>query len=127
MYNAYHTIGVMAGSGALTYLASGKNKNDQTTLRLTLGESNALIYDVRFIGGSVCALASMFLVKGKNAKSLLNMTSFAAFTSLISTEIVKMRLSKEGAVSIPKGTIFSGSDAHAMPSYGAYGRSKIHA
>ena len=125
MYNAYHTIGVMAGSGALTYLAAGKNKSDQVTLRLTVNGSDKLLYDVRFIGGSVCALASMFLVKGKNAKNLLNMTSFAAFTSLISTEIVKMRLAKDGMV--PKGTWYGAGDKHAMPSYGAYGRSKIHA
>ena len=121
MYNAYATIGVLAGSGAMTYLAANPSKG---TLRLTVGKSNALIYDVRFIGGTVCGLASMFLVKSKNAKGLLGLTSFAAFSSLISTEVVRWRANKAAPGTYP-GTAFGG-EHDAMPSYGTY-RSKVHA
>jgi hypothetical protein len=124
MFNAYATIGVLAGSGAMTYLAANPNKTPET-LRLTVGSSNALIYDVRFIGGTVCGLASMFLVKGKNAKNLLGLTSFAAFSSLISTEVIRWRANKKVEGTYPGGW-FSGVHDHAMPSYGTY-RSKVHA
>jgi len=126
MYNAYATIGVLAGSGAMTYLAANPAKE---SLRLTIGESNALIYDVRFIGGTVCGLASMFLVKSKKAKGLLGLTSFAAFSSLVSTEVVRWRANsaavKANKAAPYKGSWFSGQH-DAMPSYGTY-RSKVHA
>tara|TARA_R110000824_G_scaffold400042_2_gene606715 strand:+ start:2200 stop:2568 length:369 start_codon:yes stop_codon:yes gene_type:complete len=122
MYNAYATIGVLAGSGAMTYLAANPNKK---TLRLTIGSNNALIYDVRFIGGTVCGLASMFLVKSRNAKSLLGLTSFAAFSSLVSTEVVRWRANAASDGAAYPGGIFKDSMG-AMPSYGTY-RSKVHA
>lgn len=101
MYDAWSIVGVGGGSAALTYLASNwrDTANGETTLRLSLDKSGSLLGDVRFLGGGLAWLASMYT--GGTTKRTLETVAAASLFSLAQTEIIRMRLAqKQGPVRI---------------------------
>jgi len=100
MYDAWTMAGVGGGSAALTWLAAGRTTSDGAyTLRLSLDKGNSLLGDVRFLGGTLAWVASMY-TKG-NTKAAMQTVAAASIFSLAQTEIIRMRLAKAGNVRIP--------------------------
>lgn len=128
MYNAWTTIGTIGGAGALSYLAAGQTVNGAHTLRLSIDKSGSLLGDVRLWGGGLALLSSIW-VKNKNAKDILRLTSVAAFSSLVTTELVRWRLARTGggvarqlplAPALSFGALGGGSPAHQSAPAGAW-------
>lgn len=95
MYDAWTAVGVGGGSAALSWLAAGQTVgNDQHTLRLSIDKSGSLLGDVRLLGGALTWVASMYT--SGNTKKGLQTVSAAAFLSLLQTELIRMRLAKNG-------------------------------
>lgn len=99
MYDAWTMVGVGGGSAALTWLAAGRaTPNGEHTLRLSLDKSGSLLGDVRFLGGALAWIASMYT--GGQTKRAMQTVAAASIFSLAQTEIVRMRLAKSGSVRV---------------------------
>lgn len=98
MYDAWTMVGVGGGSAALSWLAAGRETNGENTLRLSLDKSGSLLGDVRLLGGALTWIASMYTTG--QTKKAMQTVSAAAFFSLLQTELIRMRLAKQGQVRI---------------------------
>lgn len=94
MFDTWNLVGIGGGSAALTWLAAGPHANQQNTLRLSLDKGNSLLGDVRFLGGVLTAVASMY-TKGRTKKVLQTATAAMAL-SLVQTEVVRWQQVKQG-------------------------------
>ncbi len=96
MFDAWNLVGVGGGAAALTYLATNwrKGPGEKPTLRLSLDASGSLIGDVRFLGGGLSWIASMYT--SGQTKKVLQTAAAASLFSLVQTEIVRMRLAQTG-------------------------------
>ena len=110
MYNAWSYLGISAGTGGLAYLTASRTVNGKHTLRLSLDKSGSLLADVRVIGGVGCLLAS-YLTRNSTAKSALRTIAGVAGLSVLTTEVIRMQLSKDA------GSNVSG-DVRLFPAYG---------
>ena len=133
MFDAWTIAGVGGGSAALSYIAAGwrAKAGEPPALRLSIDKSNSLVGDVRFLGGGLSWLVSMY-TKG-NTKLFLQYTAAASFLSLVQTEVIRYRLAQIEGVNVakevpifPKGTplsygaLPSGQAAHANQGAWAY-------
>lgn len=114
MFDAWNLVGIGGGSAALTWLAAGQNRRGNT-MRLSLDKGGSLVGDVRFLGGGLAALASMY-TKGNTSKALKTVAAASAL-SLVQTEIVRMQQLKAGAQIAP-GRWFPSYGANALPGAG---------
>lgn len=112
-FDAWSTLGVIGGGGALTYLAvrPDKSGSKKTALRLSL-KDDSLLLDVRLLGGVLTGVGS-YWVKNQDAKKVMETVAVASFASLLSTEIVRWKMAKDG-YSI-------GSGYKYIPSWEGYG------
>jgi len=96
MFDAWTLAGVAGGSAVLTYLATSgwREQSGQTSMRLSLDKGHSLVGDVRFLGGALTAVASMY-VKSSGTKHALQAVSAASFLSLIQTEVVRWKVAKD--------------------------------
>ena len=117
MYDAWTLVGVGGGSAALTWLAAGRMAGaDGTgphTFRLSLDSGNSLVGDVRFLGGALAWVASMY-TEGKT-KSAMQTVAAASLFSLVQTELIRMRLVKMSGGS---GSCNVSTDTKYFPAYG---------
>jgi len=96
MMSFWHSIGAVAGTGALAYLAAGRQSDSRhSTLRLSLDREHSLLTDVRLLGGALVGAAS-FYVKDPGARSTMRLVALGSFASLLTTEIVRYRLNRGG-------------------------------
>lgn len=101
MFASWKSIATVGGSGALTYLAASPTQvsaNGQPTLRLTMGKSDALLMDVRALGGLAMGFASMYKGIKASTREWLGTGAVASFSSLASTEAIRMQGNKNGVV-----------------------------
>ena len=104
MYDAWTIAGVGGGAAALTYLATGwkqKEEGGGYTMRLSLAKNQALLGDVRLIGGVGAALTSMY-VKGPQTKKGLQVVATASLLSLGMTELIRWQLARKNVQGIAK-------------------------
>lgn len=119
MFKGWHDVGIVAGTGALSYLAAGTGKNlEQTDLRLSLDKGRSLVGDVRFLGGMLAGVASMSKRVDADTKQTLQAVATASLGSLASTEAVRYRLIRANVLT-QGGRIFPQFGAEApAPAYG---------
>jgi hypothetical protein len=92
MFDAWTGLATIGGTGALSYLAAGgKTAGDEATLRLSLDKGGSLLGDVRLLGGVLTLLGSYWL-KGEAVRKTLGVITVASFGSLLSTELIRVRL-----------------------------------
>lgn len=95
MFNAWTVAGIAGGSAALSYLATQgwREESGKTSMRLSLDKGHSLVGDVRFLGGALTAVASMY-TKG-DTKNALQAVAAASFLSLVQTEIIRWKMAKD--------------------------------
>lgn len=119
MYDAWTLVGVGGGSAALTWLAAGRKQGDANTLRLSFGNSNSLLGDVRFLGGGLAWLASMYT--GGQTKKVMQTVAAASIFSLVQTELVRWRLrggaagNQTASATLAGGTLAPSYNFGALP------------
>lgn len=93
--NTWSAVGVVGGTGVLSYIASGRKTADgKLSFRLSLDKAGSLVGDVRLLGGAL-TLGAMYLAKGADTKRALGVISLVSFASLFTTELIRMKLKKE--------------------------------
>jgi hypothetical protein len=119
MFASWKSIATVGGSGALTYLAASPTQNSggQPTLRLTMGSSDALLMDVRALGGLAMGFASMYKGLKAGTREWLGTGAVASFSSLASTEAIRYQANKGGANVYPGGTWPKISGMGSAPAY----------
>jgi len=126
MNSTWTALGAIAGTGALAYLAAGRETakgSKQSTLRLSLDKEHSLITDVRLLGGAATLLASMFVKEG-SARNMLRLIAVGSGASLLTTELIRWRLNKDqmqvsGKLPLMPGKIGQASFG-ALPRAGAW-------
>ena len=100
MYDAWTVAGVGIGSGALTWLAAGRaTPSGEHTLRLSLDKNGSLLGDVRFLGGTLAWVASMY-TKGQT-KTAMQTVAAASLFSLLQMAKTSAALAVLGELRIP--------------------------
>ena len=93
--NTWSAVGVVGGTGVLSYIASGRKTADgKLSFRLSLDKAGSLVGDVRLLGGAL-TLGAMYMAKGADTKRALGVISLVSFASLFTTELIRMKLQKE--------------------------------
>ena len=95
-FDALATGLAVAGTGALGYLAAGREVNGKPTLRLSLDKNHSLITDVRVLGG-ILSLVGAWMLKNQSAKKVLGYTAAASFASVATTEAIRYKWRGEGS------------------------------
>lgn len=122
MFSTWHNVAGVAGAGALSYLAAAPAKDGgKPSLRLSLTKDDALLTDVRLLGGLVTAGAAMY-VDGADTKKTLAVVALASFASLFCTEAVRYRFSRPEMGLVREAKIMPSANFGALsdgqPAYG---------
>ena len=124
MNTLWSSIGVIGGTGVLSYLAAGRTAKDgdakgKLTFRLSIDGKGSLIGDVRLLGG-VLTLGAAAMAKDGDTKKVLGVISLVSFASLFTTELIRMKLVKANDTSVAaKLPVFPSFAWANSASYGA--------
>lgn len=117
-FDAWNGLMTIGGAGALAYLVAGQKSEDEGThnMRLSLTKDNALLTDVRVLGGLGALGASMF-VKDGSAKHTLHTAALVLGASVVTTELIRWRLSKADDDGRPLSIAGDGDTAPLLPQW----------